>query len=68
MTVLDIIKTIFAGLFVWMMIKQLFPMVGDHPSSTEFLAILVMGFLVGCFYVSLLVASVEKELNEGEKK
>lgn len=63
-SLIDIMKTVLSGMFVWLMIKQLFPTVGDHEESRNFLVIMVMCFIVSVIYASITLADMEKRLLE----
>ena len=66
-TLLDICKTISAGLLIWTVIKQLFPLTGEQTEAIEFLLILTMAMFISCFYGSILIVQQERRLErEGD--
>ncbi|WP_338854188.1 hypothetical protein WE348_23160 (plasmid) [Alteromonas macleodii] len=66
-TLLEIVRTISAGLFIWMVIKQLFPTTGEMSEAIELLVILTMSSFTFCFYCSIVIAQQERRFsNEGD--
>jgi zinc transporter ZupT len=66
-TLLDIFKTISAGLLIWTVIKQLFPKTGAQSEAVEFLVILTMVMFVLCCYGSITIVQHERRLEiEGD--